>query len=370
MEQNKPVILIGSLTKENRGAIPTITKAFIEGLQSEYHFIPHYADRKYGNTRTSNFNPPNLYYFIKHFSQWIYNLIIYRPDIAHYPITSYWNLEKSLIFLKVAKLFGCKTIGHLHGGAFDNFWDNLSMFRKSVALRLFESVDWMIVLSEYWKDYIIGEVGLHRVTVLNNPIDKDFELKTIKAVRKKGENQILFVGSLGKRKGVYDILRVATELKDQYEFEISLIGPEDRVDDIQKIGDYIREHQIEQYVSVLGSLFDDYKIAAFVNSDIFLFPSYNENFPLVIIEAACAGLPIVTTPVGASPEFFENEKSVIFVEPGNIEQIKNAVVDLLNNPEKRKRLGEGARQVFEEKLSRDNIMNQLDKVYRNICLRR
>ena len=79
-------------------------------------------------------------------------------------------------------------------------------------------------------------------------------------------------------------------------------------------------------------------------------------------------MPIITTRVGALPEFFEHNKSVIFVEPGNIEQIKNAVLDLLNNPEKRIRLGKEAMKVFIEKLNREKIIKALDMVYQSVLV--
>lgn len=368
MEQNKSIILIGSLTKENRGAIPTITKAFIEGLQGKYRFIPHYADRKYGETKASNFNVINIYYFIKHLALWTYKLIVYRPDIAHYPITSYWNLEKSLIFLKVAKLFGCKTVSHLHGGAFINFWSSLISSRKRFALKQINELDAFVVLSNGWKEKVIESVGIEKekTFVVNNPIDYEFEKAFFSMPNDRSGNKILSIGVMSKHKGLFDILEVLKNIRNSHEITATLVGQEREPNINKKCQEMINAYSLERIVKVAGAKWGRDKIALFKDSDIFLLPSYIENFPLVIIEAACAGLAIITTPVGATPDFFENKKSVIFVEPGNIEQIKNSVVDLLNNPEKRKKLGEGARQVFEEKLSRDNIMNQLDKVYRYV----
>jgi len=156
---DRPVILIGSLTREV-GAISTITKAFIEDLQGKYNFVTHSADRRLGNTSLSNFNAINLYYFFKHLGIWICELAAFRPDIAHYPITSYWNLEKSMIFLKVASIFGCKTIGHLHGGAFIDFWSTLPRIRKIWAFKQLNKLDAFIVLSGGWKERIISKVGI------------------------------------------------------------------------------------------------------------------------------------------------------------------------------------------------------------------
>ncbi len=367
MKLNKPVILIGSLAKENRGAIPTITKAFMEGLKGKYHFIPHYTDRKYGKTKTSNFNAINIYYFIKHLTLWTYKLIVYRPDIAHYPITSYWNLEKSIVFLKVAKLFGCKTVGHLHGGAFINFWSSLISNRKKWASRQLSNLDAFVVLSNGWKDEITKTVSVvkGKTFVVHNPIDYEFEKAFPEIPNKRRGNKILSFGIMSEQKGLFDILLALKSIRNNDETTATLVGPEREPNINKKCQEMINTYSLERIVKVAGAKWGEDKIALFRNSDIFLLPSYIENFPLVIIEAACAGLAIITTPVGATPDFFENEKSVIFVEPGNIEQIKNAVVDLLNNPEKRKTLGKSARKVFEKKLSRDNIMNQLNKIYRS-----
>jgi len=113
MINNNPKILIGCLNKEIKGAIPAITKAFIDGLSYKYNFIPFYKDRKYGKNKTSDLNILNLYYFLKHYIQWIYLILKYKPDIVHYPITSYWNLEKSLIFLITAKKLGVKKLSDI-----------------------------------------------------------------------------------------------------------------------------------------------------------------------------------------------------------------------------------------------------------------
>ena len=75
-----------------------------------------------------------------------------------------------------------------------------------------------------------------------------------------------------------------------------------------------------------------------------LLPSYIENFPLVVLEAAAAGQAIITTPVGAVPEFFEDGVSALFVDPGNPQQIANAIMRLLRNPGERRRLDHEARQ--------------------------
>jgi len=365
INQKKPSILICSIDKINEGAIQTITRAFIEGLQSHYNFIVFYVNRRYGKTTQSNFNLINIYYFFKHLTLWIFKIIVYRPDIVHYHITSYWSLEKSLVFLTIAKIFGCKTIGHLHGGAFIAFLDGISELRKKIAIYLFQIVDHMVVLSEYWKRYLKREIQINHISIVYNLISKKFEKSTLKSANSEDGN-MLFLGSIGRNKGVYDIIKAIFKIKKSLKVKVDLVGPEDRKDDLKNIKFLIKRYELNDYVEMKGPLYGLDKVKAFKNAGIFLFPSYNENFPLVIIEAACAGLPIITTPIGALPEFFEHNKSVIFVESGNVEQIAEAIIELINDDEKRVLLGKAAREVFIKKLVRKRILGSLDNIYQSV----
>ncbi len=135
---------------------------------------------------------------------------------------------------------------------------------------------------------------------------------------------------------------------------------------MMRVNNLIDRYSLQKYIEVPGPLYGQEKVNIYKESEIFLFPSYNENFPLVIIEAAAAGLAIITTPVGALPEFFEHNKSVIFVEPGNVEQISEAIMELINDNEKRRFLGKAAREVFIKKLDRKKILESLDNIYQEV----
>jgi glycosyltransferase involved in cell wall biosynthesis len=289
----------------------------------------------------------------------------YRPDIVHYPITAHWNLEKSLAFLTISKAFGCKTIGHLHDGRFDNYWDSVSGPRKTLALHLFEKLDHMIVLSEYWKRYVERKVPVKHVDVVHNIIDKQFEESMRKTTYSKNGN-LLFVGTIGKLKGVYDIVEAIHKIRKSLEVRVELVGPGRNKKHLKSIKRLIEKYELSDYVIMKGPLYGVNKIEAFKNASIFLLPSHNENFPLVILEAACTGLPIITTRVGGIPDFFEHEKSVYFIEPGNIKQIAQTIVQLLHNEEKREALGEEARKIFISRFSRENILESLDNVYQKV----
>ncbi|ASO04885.1 N-acetyl-alpha-D-glucosaminyl L-malate synthase [Arenibacter algicola] len=355
------------MNDENIGSIASLNRAIVDGLANDFEFIPLNIIRKYGKSKLSKFNILNIFYFLKQYVFLIYQVLKHKPDVVHYSINSNWSLEKSLLFLNTAKIFGAnKAIGHLHGGAFDVFMDNMNTFRKKVSLALFSNLDLVIVASSFWKDYLNRNGVNSRIEIVNNPIDLKY-ISRINNISNNNRNEnFLFIGSLGKRKGVYDIIEVCRT--NIGEFKIDLIGSEDKTNDLRKISSLIQENKLESKINLIISeklsLID--KVRFFTENRVFLFPSHNENFPLVIIEAACAGIPIITTPVGAVPEFFTHLKNIYFIEPGNIEEIIGAIRFMQTNEVERDRLGKAARHTYETKLSDKIVMSQLKNVYNTL----
>jgi glycosyltransferase involved in cell wall biosynthesis len=307
-------------------------------------------------------------YFVAHLLGWVFRLAKDRPQVAHYAINSGWAMEKGLIFLKVARFFGAKTIGHLHGGLFLDFLTTIPQNRRAFAVKQIGKLDGMIVLSEGWRKAVESRFGLppEKLFVVNNPIEQEFEKAALEMPVLRDSNVIMSLGIMERIKGVLDLLKAATIVRQHNSFSLRVIGPEREPGILKDALAYILDHSLTETVTVQAGVWGAQKIEAFRNASIFVLPSYVENFPLVVLEAAAAGLAIVTTPVGATPEFFRDKHSALFVEPGNHAQIASALTMLLENPAERQRLGEAARNVFRTRLARSKIMESLDSVYRQI----
>lgn len=78
--------------------------------------------------------------------------------------------------------------------------------------------------------------------------------------------------------------------------------------------------------------------------DVFVLPSLEENFPLVVAEAMAAGLPVVATSVGGVPECIHPDETGVLVPPADDAALADALIALLRDPSLRRRLGEAAQQ--------------------------
>jgi glycosyltransferase involved in cell wall biosynthesis len=361
-------ILIGFLSNDKAESVSGITRVFIDGLGSRFDFIPLHADRNAGKTGQSRFNLVNGYYFVKHLLLWIMLLVRHRPAIAHYPVTSYWNLEKSLAFLRVARWFGARTIGHLHGGAFIEFWQTLSPVRKKLAAAEFRRMSGFIALSRGWRKNLIAAsvIDEEKIFVVANPIDPVFEKSCLAMPVARGGNSMLALGVMDRQKGVFDLIEAASLVRERLRYPILLVGPERQPGIYRQIRTELDRRGLADIIRIRPGVWGSDKTALFCGARVLLLPSYRENLPVVVIEAAAAGIPSIVSPVGAVPEYFSHEESALFVNPGDIEGLAGALVQMTENNEKRERLGNAARALFLKRLKRESALESLQRVYESI----
>jgi glycosyltransferase involved in cell wall biosynthesis len=149
----------------------------------------------------------------------------------------------------------------------------------------------------------------------------------------EGGVRVLFVGSIGVRKGVPELLNAWRDAC--IDGELVLVGNVEPA-----IADLVDQHARDGRVRLTGHMTD--VGAIYRSADIFVFPTLEEGGPQVTYEAAGCGLPVITTPMGAA-RIVESGRNGIIVAPGNHEQLTAALRKLGNDPELRARYGEAAR---------------------------
>jgi UDP-glucose:(heptosyl)LPS alpha-1,3-glucosyltransferase len=221
-----------------------------------------------------------------------------------------------------------------------------SMF-GSPALRL------VIANSNRGREEIVRRFGFpwEQIRVVHNGIDiARFPLDRKADARKRfrnrfgipdGETVFLFVGSGFARKGVGTIARAASLLEERgcEAFRVVLVGKGDPSAYVRAAG-----HGSGRLLftgPVAGA--DDF----FLGSDVFVFPTVYEPFSNACLEAAAAGLPVVTTTVnGASEVLREGVSGFLLEDPLDALALADRMEKMLS-PDLRRRMGEQARRVAE-----------------------
>ncbi|MQA28706.1 MAG: glycosyltransferase [Luteitalea sp.] len=162
----------------------------------------------------------------------------------------------------------------------------------------------------------------------------------------RATGQALTFGSIGRLddgKGMDTILKAFARAKQHLpDSRLRIAGAGQHATDLRKLAADLR---IDGDTEFVGHMDGGRKIAFYAGIDAFVIASLNEGGPITGVEAMAAGLPILSTPVGAMPERLEHGTEALFFEPGSAEALA-ASMALLQDASLRHRLGCSARHRY------------------------
>lgn len=289
---------------------------------------------------------------------------IMKPaDIVHIHLSSYMSFYRKLIIFWFARIRGIKTVVHLHGSMFREFYENGHTAQKKLIIWVFNNSDAIIVLSEAWSQFI-GEISNNNnIHILHNGVSAE-KFQQPKPVN-KSQITITFMGRLGERKGTYDLLEAFTRLsKEIPEVELLLGGD----GDIEEVKELVDKKGLSNCIHVLGWVSGTQKLNVFAKTDIYALPSYNEGLPVSILEAMASGAPIVSTPVGGIPEAVIEGRNGFLVQPGDIDTLYLRLSELCRNKQLRQNMGQESIQLISQKFDIQKLIDDLITVYKKVLI--
>jgi glycosyltransferase involved in cell wall biosynthesis len=206
--------------------------------------------------------------------------------------------------------------------------------------------DRILVLGEAVETYLVTDVGVEpsRCFTLPDIVDIDIFDTTVPNLRKlydiPAEAPIVgVVTSLTKAKGVYDFFETAKTLLREHADLYIVFGGNYSNKAKEAIDAYFARHE-NLAKRVIWTGFVDNPAAVMKDLDIFLFPSHSEGLGTVILEAMVSRLPVITYNIPPMNQLVEHGINGLTVPFKDIDALKNAVEILLQNPQKREKMGQ------------------------------
>ena len=173
-----------------------------------------------------------------------------------------------------------------------------------------------------------------------------------------------FAGRLTRDKGVPELMDAFWKiLQAEPETRLLLVGwfdiSEDALDEY--LCARITSHPRIYYTGFVEDTADYYRAM-----DLLVLPTWREGFPNVVLEAASTGLPVVTTLCTGSRDSVVPEVTGFLIPPGYPEAIKEAVLTLIRNPERRRRMGQAARKWVLEHYVDRHVMDLTIAFYKRL----
>lgn len=292
----------------------------------------------------------------------IYLIISKRISMCHLHGSMKASVYRKALFVSVCRIFGCKAIFHLHGSEFAKTYDNAGSIYRFLVHYVLDNADSVFVLSRYWKDYIDSISTNRNVRVINNfpsPVyEKLFEKRDFS---NHGVTELLFLGYIGKRKGIYDLVEAVELLHNNgiSRFRIT-VGGNGEIDTLKAL---IARKGLEKYFNVVGWVSGDEKFELLKRSQLLLLPSHNEGLPIAILEALSAGVAVLSTTVGGIPDAIKDDRFGLLVEPGEPDALAKAMRQFLQNHELIESVARNARERYNLNYSADANRKLIRRVF-------
>jgi glycosyltransferase involved in cell wall biosynthesis len=311
-------------------------------------------------------------------------LVTFKPDVCYLtPSALRLGFYKDAPLITLAKYFNVKVVLQFHNKGITK-WKN-SVIDKIVCRFIFKNANVILLSKNLYNDvqkYIAESKvyycanGIPELQATNRQYQDKSEIQDLapeirnsQLATRNSTVDILFLSNLTASKGVFVLLEACKILKNKkLPFLCTFVGGIGDVSEAQLISK-IQEFDLADYVHYVGKKYGAEKEEALGKADIFVHPTYDDCFPLVLLEAMQHALPIVSTFEGGIADIVEDGITGFLVSQKDIEALANKLEIIINNPQLRKRMGTAGRSKYEQEFTLAIFENRFIDILQDIALK-
>jgi len=247
-----------------------------------------------------------------------------------------------LLGLIFKKLYKIKLVSQLHGDYIDNpLWINQRVENRLlniVAKNIIKNSDYIRAVSQRIVEYYVNYLDVDKNIIKSLPIGIDGDIFNTKDLPSERKKQIVFVGRLMSEKEPHFFCDIVIPILHKHaDFKAVIIGDGPLKSELEKR--FAEENLLDR--AIFPGFLKFPEIAKYYKeSFIFLHTAFWEGWGLPMVESTACGLPNVTTDTGCAGEVIIHEENGIIVKTKNKQDYIDAIVDLINDPVKYKKLVE------------------------------
>ena len=311
----------------------------------------------YVPTHIESSKPVKAAYFAAAYLKVLTRLAFTKVDLVHLHVSERGSVYRKAALLKLAKTFGKPVILHHHGADFDPFFRALPEKDKAFVIRFLEAADTNVVLSELIRQEFLERAPGADYTVLHNsvPVPKSNKYDP-------DNSYLVTLGRLGERKGTYDLLKALRELEPELPASLRFCLCGDG--EVDKVRELVTQYGLEHRVAHIGWAAGEEKQRILEKAVCHVLPSYREGLPMAILETMSLGIPNISTDIASIPEVIESGVQGILIEPGNVDQLKQALRKVCASREIRARMSEESYRLVRDRFSAEACAGKLERIYR------
>ena len=293
-------------------------------------------------------------------------LVRTRPDIVHINTSldqkAYW---RDLAYLGVARLLGRKVVNQIHGGALPQTFFPHSRFLTWILRRALLASNAVTVLSSEELSAYRAFDSRMNVHLVPNAIVADELIEAPRVTNLDAPLRLVYVGRLVASKGLFETVEALSLLKQRghrFTFQIAGGGPDEA--GLKKA---VHDAGLEPEVKLLGPVFGAAKNRLWLDSDLFVFPTWHkEGLPYAILEAMAAGCVPVTCPVAAIPDVMQQGAHGMFVPRKDPAALADALARLDQDRASIARMAAAGRERIKAQYTTTRLAEDFRRLYQSL----
>ena len=237
-----------------------------------------------------------------------YDLIQINPSIRTF------SLLRDGLFIVVLRFIGFDNLIVFFHGWNSNIIKriNKNYILRNLFMQIFAGAKAIIVLATRFKKELIDlGVSPSKIHVVTTMFSKDI-FKGVTPKLPRNYPHLLFLSRIIRDKGIYELVdafeRVRTQFPD-LKLTIAGDGPE-----LKALTRYVNDKNFGNSVLFTGYVRNSAKAKVFLESDIYILPTYSEGCPVSLLEAMAAGLAVITSSVGGIVDIIDDDVNGILLK--------------------------------------------------------
>lgn len=233
------------------------------------------------------------------------------------------------------------------------------------------------------KRYVLWEIPMRRtvssIILVTPTIERDFRVfckgkvrviengitlpERVKEKESEEALRLLCTGRADRQKGFQMAIKAISKLSE-FNLHLDIVGTGDYLGELEKL---VSRLNLTDRVTFRGRVEDEELYRLYSKADIYLIPTLRfEGLPLALLEAMAHGIPTISSDIGGNSDVITHGKDGLFVRPGDLNGLVEAIGKLASEPNTRKSLGIAARDTSERRFDKKRMVRDTEIVLRQI----
>jgi glycosyltransferase involved in cell wall biosynthesis len=292
-------------------------------------------------------------------------ILRFKPHIIFANSFTAWTL----IALLLKPIGGWKVIITYEGGSavYENPSSTLRYHARRLMARL---ADAFVVNGQASKFYILDVLQVKSEQVFSKP----FLVPSLKALQQYSEADapqlddslqrpvLLYVGQLIPRKGIKTLLEACDQLKKlgYLNYTLMVVGDGEQRPELEK---FVQEVGLGEQVSWIGKV-DYHRLGAYFKfADVFVFPTYDDIWGMVLTEAMAFGKPVICSQAAGAVELVVDGVNGYTYQPEQVNKLVEVISRFFDNPSLIKKMGESSLQIMSQYTPEESIASFIQSLH-------